>query len=214
MHTVQTMQEAQPPISLRERRRRQTQREIQTATLELAREIGLEAVTTEAIAQRAGVSKRTFFNYFLNKEAAAIGVPPPFPQEAVADFRAGRGPLLEDLRRLLRIHAHQLEQEREAIEAIAQLTGASLAMRQLHDQVLLGLRDTLAEIIAARVACAAATDSPEAAHEVAEALAGVVMLVTRTAIDGWRDGAAADLPSAMDAAWDRYQVAARLLASG
>ncbi len=42
------------------------------ASLELAREQGWASVSIEAIAQRAGVSTRTFFNYFDRKEDAAL----------------------------------------------------------------------------------------------------------------------------------------------
>lgn len=65
-------------LSLRQKRRQETARDIQRATLELALARGLEHVTTEEIAQVAGVSTRTFFNYFNNKEAAAIGIPQAF----------------------------------------------------------------------------------------------------------------------------------------
>nr|WP_275585427.1 TetR family transcriptional regulator [Blastococcus saxobsidens] len=42
------------------------------ATLDLAEEHGLAAVTVEQIAARAGVSYRTFFNYFSAKEEALL----------------------------------------------------------------------------------------------------------------------------------------------
>ena len=58
---------------LRERKKRETRRAINLAALELVEEKGFAAVTTEEIASRAGVSARTFFNYFPSKEAAVIG---------------------------------------------------------------------------------------------------------------------------------------------
>lgn len=67
-------------VSLRERRRQQTARDIQLATLDLAVKKGLENVTTEEIAATTGISTRTFFNYYTNKETAAVGAPPPFPR--------------------------------------------------------------------------------------------------------------------------------------
>ncbi len=65
-------------LSLRERRRQQTARDIQLATLDLAVKKGLENVTTEEIAATTGISTRTFFNYYTNKETAAVGARPPF----------------------------------------------------------------------------------------------------------------------------------------
>ena len=52
-------------LPLRERRRQETALLIQRATLELAMENGLDAVTTDAIAAASGVSTRTFFNLSL-----------------------------------------------------------------------------------------------------------------------------------------------------
>ena len=43
----------------------------------LAREGGLAAATVEAITERAGVSRRTFFNYYPTKEDALLGTTSP-----------------------------------------------------------------------------------------------------------------------------------------
>ncbi len=48
---------------LRERRRRQTAREIESAALELFRAHGFTATTAQDIAAKAGMSPRTFFRY-------------------------------------------------------------------------------------------------------------------------------------------------------
>lgn len=56
----------------RERRKRATRRALRAATLELGLERGLADVPVEEIAERAGVSTRTFFNYFETKEDAAL----------------------------------------------------------------------------------------------------------------------------------------------
>ena len=61
---------------LRERKKRETRRAINLAALDLVEDKGFSAVTTEEIAARAGVSARTFFNYFPSKEAAVIGTTP------------------------------------------------------------------------------------------------------------------------------------------
>ena len=64
--------------TLRDRRRIQTAREIQRTALSLALRQGYDSVTTEMIAAEAGISQRTFFNYYLNKNAAIIGTAPSF----------------------------------------------------------------------------------------------------------------------------------------
>lgn len=56
----------------RDRRKRLTRKALREATLELGLERGLPDVSAEAIAERAGVSTRTFFNYFEAKEDAAL----------------------------------------------------------------------------------------------------------------------------------------------
>ena len=60
------------PRDLRTRRRRETHHEIHRAALELFEEQGLRETTVQQIAERAGVSSRTFFRYFTAKEQAAL----------------------------------------------------------------------------------------------------------------------------------------------
>lgn len=55
-------------VDLRTRRRLSTQREISEAALDLFEAQGFTGTTVDAIAQRAGVSPRTFFRYFESKE--------------------------------------------------------------------------------------------------------------------------------------------------
>jgi AcrR family transcriptional regulator len=57
---------------LRERKKAETRAALQSAALRLADQLGPEKVTVEAVAEAAGVSPRTFFNYFPSKEAAIL----------------------------------------------------------------------------------------------------------------------------------------------
>jgi len=57
-------------LGLRERKKLDTRRALSDAALELAFEHGLENVTRDEIAARAGVSLRTFNNYFTGKHEA------------------------------------------------------------------------------------------------------------------------------------------------
>lgn len=59
-------------IGLRERKKLETRRMIRRVTLDLALEHGLENLTVEAIAHRAEIAPRTFFNYFAHKEDALV----------------------------------------------------------------------------------------------------------------------------------------------
>ncbi|TDB83770.1 TetR family transcriptional regulator [Actinomadura sp. KC216] len=57
---------------LRERKKEATRRALHDAAMRLAAEHGLDDVTVEAIADAAGVSRRTFSNYFGGKEEALL----------------------------------------------------------------------------------------------------------------------------------------------
>ena len=59
--------DTESPLGLRERKKLDTRRALSDAALALAFECGVENVTREAIAERAGVSLRTFSNYFTGK---------------------------------------------------------------------------------------------------------------------------------------------------
>jgi AcrR family transcriptional regulator len=57
---------------LRERKKEATRRALHDAAMRLTAEHGLDDVTVEAIADAAGVSRRTFSNYFGGKEEAVL----------------------------------------------------------------------------------------------------------------------------------------------
>lgn len=58
--------------SLRAQKKRATAQALADAAYALALELGFDAVTTDDIASRAGVSRRTFANYYVNKHAAVV----------------------------------------------------------------------------------------------------------------------------------------------
>ncbi|MFI1247772.1 TetR family transcriptional regulator [Streptomyces anulatus] len=57
---------------LRERKKEATRQAVHEATLRLTVEHGFDQVTVEAVADAAGISRRTFSNYFTNKEDALL----------------------------------------------------------------------------------------------------------------------------------------------
>lgn len=154
--------------TLRERRKQQTSREIRLAAIELCFEEGFENVTTEAISARSGVSQRTFFNYFPNKEAAIIARPPPFPDDVVTDFVNGSGTFLEDLEALVIAHLGQLEEDREIIRTLRNLIEMHPVLRAAHDASMRLLLAELSGIFARR--------APDTDPVVMEMLASAVVM--------------------------------------
>ena len=61
-----------PSPGLRERKKEATRQALHDQAVRLVLERGLDAVTVEAIADAAMVSRRTFSNYFSNKEEAVL----------------------------------------------------------------------------------------------------------------------------------------------
>jgi AcrR family transcriptional regulator len=111
-------------IGLRERKKAATYRAIEEAAVDIALEHGCEATTAEAIAARANVSLRTFFNYFPNKDLAIAG--------------RGIGVVDEErARRLLRESEPSLLQGIARIigDAAAELNPDSELMRRRHDLI-------------------------------------------------------------------------------
>lgn len=62
---------------MRQQRRERTHAAIHEAALTLVLEKGLKTTTTDEIAEAAGVSPRTLFNYFASKEDAVLGLRAP-----------------------------------------------------------------------------------------------------------------------------------------
>src|SRR6185436_6422565 len=63
---------ATPPVGLREQKKEQTRAALRTAALRLALERGPANVRADDIAAAAGVSPRTYNNYFSSREQAIV----------------------------------------------------------------------------------------------------------------------------------------------
>lgn len=190
--------------TLRDRRRLQTSREIQRAALSLALRHGHDAVTTEMIAAEAGISQRTFYNYYLNKDAAIVGTAPCFDEETVAWFRASSGPLLADLLQALRHLLRETDLDRGTSQLIARLLDTAPDLLPIFYGSLKRLRDQIADLAVTRLGEAARPDAELLADAIAHALADTFRI--------WADDDAMQVVRIVDVAAAKLQALRGFLA--
>ena len=96
---------ADSAISQRDQKRWESSQRITECAQALTVDRGLDGFTMDDLAEAAGVSRRTLFNYFRSKTDAILGVAPDVPDAAVEAFRSGgpHGDLIDDLIELVRI---------------------------------------------------------------------------------------------------------------
>lgn len=166
---------------LRERKKRETHQALRAAATRLALAEGPDAVTVERIAEEAGVSARTFFNYFPSKEEALAGYDPQLAEHCVATA-AGR-PAAElpwlALRHALVALAMEITSSKEEWRQ-------RIALIQRHPQILAAsLRDwasmesALVRVIADRTGIDPATDLYPAT------LVAAATAAARVAVTAW-----------------------------
>jgi AcrR family transcriptional regulator len=172
-------------MGLRERRRRQTSAEIRDAAVRLARERGFDKVTIEEICVEAGISSRTFFNYFPNKESAIAYGPSDIPAELVADFvAAGPAPYSVVLAELITLAAHHLRDmppAREQAEGMLELAKTTPAVLSAFLADLERFQNHLTDIVARRQAM-----RPD--EEIPALIAALALTAVRSGIERWSSG--------------------------
>lgn len=96
MHTMQCVTTKGAGAGLRERKKQATRAALSEAAVRLAAEHGAENVTVEAISNAAGVSPRTFFNYFDSHDDVFVMTDPDVGERvrrAIRDAPAELSPL-------------------------------------------------------------------------------------------------------------------------
>lgn len=139
------------PSSLRARRKAETWSALHEAAAALAVEHGVDGTTVEAVAEAAGVSARTFFNYFRSKEDAILGMREPSLDPALLEgFRPERD-LLDQVSHLLLAVARSAyaggDAERRR-ELVRQHPGLGQRRRELTVEAEEIVRRTLADRLA------------------------------------------------------------------
>jgi AcrR family transcriptional regulator len=172
-------------MGLRERRHRQTSADIRDAAVRLARERGFDKVTVEEICSQAGISSRTFFNYFPNKESAIAYGPADIPAELVADFVAA-GPaaysvVLAELITLAAHHLRDVPPPRDLAEGCLELAKTSPAVLSAFLAELERFQNHLTDIVVRR-------QKMRPDDEMAVLISALALTAIRSGIESWTSG--------------------------
>ncbi|RNF34130.1 TetR/AcrR family transcriptional regulator [Paracoccus methylarcula] len=171
-------------MTLSSSRRHRIAKKLQATAIELAVRDGLSNITTEAISCAAGVSARTFFNYYPYKEAALMGPSPDYPEEATEIFVNGRGDLLEDLELLITAHISRFLDEREMLGHLLRLSESHPKLMALRNNAVLARRGRMAELLLRRL--------PDTDPRLIHILSSAIIAATNDATQRWASGAAED----------------------
>ncbi|MFI6040357.1 TetR/AcrR family transcriptional regulator [Nocardia sp. NPDC051321] len=114
----------EPPLGLREQKKRKTRLELCMAARRLVVAHGLDATTVDDIARVVGVSPRTFFNYYDTKLDAIVGPIGEIGTPAARDEFVSGGPtgvLMPDLTWLFSSGLEPEDEVREAISLVMEI---------------------------------------------------------------------------------------------
>lgn len=158
---------------LRERKKQATRTALSSAALRLARERGPENVRVDDIAEAAGVSPRTYNNYFASREDAIVfAVTSDREARVAAAVRASSGDLADAV--VEAVVAQYTEPADDAREALLLIT-TSPALRTAYARSAAALEPPLTEAMTERV-----PDGPTA-----RVLAAAVAAAVRIALEQW-----------------------------
>jgi AcrR family transcriptional regulator len=137
--------------SRRERKKQATRQALHEAAFLLVEEHGLAAVTVEAIADRADVATRTFFNYFPSKEEAVLDRDPTRPETlrqallerpAAEDALTALRRVLDDLVTEQVLDAERLLRRMRLVRSEPLLRATMAAMHdEIEDALVAGVAD-------------------------------------------------------------------------
>lgn len=187
--------------SLRERKKVATRRALGRAAARLAVERGVDGVTIEAIADAAGVSPRTFHNYFPGKEEAIVAPLTDGARDVIDALRARPpGEPIWDALQAVVGDAMLSDDAPGEVIALVRVVKQNPALVGGQLRGLGEMQRQIAEVIAARTGTHAGRDLYP------NLLAGAAGVAMRTAVDLWADGrTGADLPELIDSAFTRLR---------
>lgn len=170
-------------------RRHMTAKLIQTEAVRLAVRDGLGNITTEEIAHAAGVSARTFFNYYPYKEAALLGPNLDYPPGVVEAFIKGTDTLIADLGRMTCAHLGRLECDRNLLKDVILLSEDDPKLRALRNNMVLSRHSQMTLMLRSRL--------PDESQPVLNILAAAIISAINTALQDWALSSEGDLASAI-----------------
>ncbi|MDT0532735.1 helix-turn-helix domain-containing protein [Micromonospora sp. DSM 115977] len=166
-----------PPPGLRERKKQATREALREAALRLAVQHGPDQVRVEDIAEAAGVSPRTYNNYFASREQAIVSAVTADREARIAAAVAARpaGARLADAvtEAVVEQYANTGEHERQVLLLITTRT----ALRDAFLDTTTGIEPPLTAAIAERLG--------DAGAHTARVLAASVAAAVRIALEGW-----------------------------
>ncbi|KAK1178652.1 helix-turn-helix domain containing protein [Streptomyces sp. NBS 14/10] len=171
------------PPGLRERKKQATREALREAALRLALERGPDQVRVEDIAEAAGVSPRTYNNYFASREQAIVAAVTADREARIAAAIAARpaGVRLADAvtEAVIQQYTDPGEHDPEVLLLITSRT----TLRDAFLATTAGIEPPLTAVIAERLGDAGA----HTAHTVhtARVLAASVAAAVRIALEGW-----------------------------
>ncbi|MFR9726047.1 TetR/AcrR family transcriptional regulator [Streptomyces sp. MS19] len=167
-----------PPPGLRERKKQATRDALREAALRLAVERGPEHVRVEDIAEAAGVSPRTYNNYFASREHAIVSAVTADREARIAAAVAARpaGVRLADA--VTEAVVEQYTDTGERAREVLLLITTRAALRDAFLGSTAGIEPPLTAAIAERLGDAAGPHTPRV-------LAASVAAAVRIALEGW-----------------------------
>ncbi|MFB7653418.1 MULTISPECIES: TetR/AcrR family transcriptional regulator [unclassified Streptomyces] len=179
-----------PPAGLRERKKQATREALREAALRLALERGPDRLRVEDIAEAAGVSPRTYNNYFGSREQAIVSAVTADREARIAATVATRpaGVRLADAVTEAVVEQYTDTGERDP-RALLLITTRT-ALRDAFLDATADIEPPLAAVIAERIG--------DTGEHTARVLAASVAAAVRIALEGWlrpagAEGAAGDL---------------------
>ena len=167
-------------LSLRDRKRAETWAALHAAAARRALEDGLEGVNVEVVADEAGVSARTFFNYFPCKEDAVLGLTEPVLDPAMLAAFDIEGDLLTEVSRLMLSVLRTIQGGDDSAELRGRIYESYPHLRHRRYQYILKVEQLVLETVRSQLADSRRwreqpADSPWQGHDVDDVAFTIVL---------------------------------------